>query len=59
MKFTVDYDPDSEKYFTMHNGYRLEHKRIGDLVGQLRKIYKDVGKRFPGYKATRRAQKTY
>lgn len=58
-KFVVDFDEDAGVFYTKHNGYKISHSRIGSLVGQLRKIYQEIGKPFPGYKATRKAQKQY
>jgi len=58
-RFRVDWDDNKEVFWTRQGSTRFEHKFLGSLVGQLRAEYKKIGKKFPGYKATRKAQQQY
>jgi hypothetical protein len=58
-KFKVDFDEDKEVFWTRQGSTRFEHRYLGSLIGQLREEYKKVGKKFPGYSATRKAQNQY
>lgn len=55
-KFTIDYHEQSGRFFTKHGGYVFSHKTIGALVTELKDRF---GRDYKGYKATRKAQRTY